>query len=481
MNEKSSVGSVSSSTGKKWAVGSLTYTGCGLAMTCCWLLLGAFAWSLKERVGQPIVQLLLNNFGATNNLSSLLIFSIPAALALFVLPLIGYFSDRYRSAWGRRIPFLAMTVPLVAISMLGLAASPWLGSGLDRALGALSSGSDSCVLICLAVFWTLFELADILGNLILGALINDVVPQRVMGRFFGAVRAFGLMGGIAFNYYLFDRAETDYLPILLGFGAFTVVALGLTCLKVREGSYPPAPPDPKGWPAINREAVDYFHECFGSSFYVLLFIAWALGSTAWTAVNLYSVLFSTEFITPSHYGNLLTLTFTVSFVLAYPLGILADRFHPLRLGVVALALYALATLWGGLCATTPLKFDIAFVLHGVLSGTFMTATASILQRLLPRLKFALFASAAGVIVCLANILIGPLAGFILNVTNRDYHSIFLLSSAQAWLALVVTFFLYRAFLARGGDKHYVPPGDESAPAYPWKYRYRLTAKPRSGG
>jgi len=464
MNEKSVERSISSQTDKKWTVGSLTYTGYGLAMMCFWLLLGAFAWSLKDRIGQPVVQLLLNTFGATSNFSSFLIFSIPAAMALFVLPFVGYFSDRYRSVRGRRIPFLALTVPLVGISMLGLAASPWLGPFLDRALGAFSSGSDSCVLICLAVFWTLFEFADILGNLILGALINDVVPQRIMGRFFGAFRALGLMGGIVFNYYLFDRAGTAYLPILLGFGAFAVVSLGLTCLKVREGSYPPPPPDPKGWPAINREAEVYFQECFGSSFYVLLFIAWALGSTAWTAVNLYSVLFSTEFITPTHYGNLLTLTFAVSFILAYPLGILADRFHPLRLGIVALALYAMATLWGGLCAPTPLKFDIAFVLHGVLSGTFMTATASILQRMLPRLKFAQFASAAGVIVCLANILIGPLAGFILNMMDRDYRFIFLLSSAQAWLGLIVTLFLYRAFLARGGDKHYVPPGDEPVPA-----------------
>jgi MFS family permease len=464
MNETFPEGSNSSPIDKKWAVGSLTYTQFGLATVFFWLLLGAFTWTLKDRAGQPVVQLLLGDFGATDNLSSLLVGSIPAAIALLVLPVLGYFSDRYRSPWGRRIPFLTMMIPLVAISMTGLAASPGLGTMLDRVLGSHSPGSDTCVLICLAVFWILFAFADILGNLILGALINDVVPQRVIGRFFGAFRALGLIAGMAFNYYLFGRAETAYVPIFLGFAALTVVALSLMCAKVREGSYPPPPPDPKGWAAINREAKGYFRDCFGSSFYWLLFIAWALGSTAWNPVNFYSVLFSTESITPSHYGNLLTLTFAVSFIMAYPLGMLADRFHPLRLGIVALALYALATLWGGLCATTPLKFDIAFVLHGVLSGTFMTATASILQRLLPRLKFAQFASAAGVIVCLWNILIGPLAGFILNVMHQDYRYIFLLSSAQGWLGLVVTLFLYRAFLARGGDKHYVAPGEEPAPA-----------------
>jgi MFS family permease len=428
-----------------------------------WLLLGAFAWTLKDRVGQPVTQVLLRNFGASDNYSSFLIISIPAAMALTVLPLLGYFTDRYRSPWGRRIPFLAMYVPLAAISMAGLAASPWLGLNLDLALGSGSPGSDALVLSSLTMFWTLFAFADVVGFLIFGALINDVVPRCVIGRFFGAFRAVGLIAGVVFNYYLFDRVETAYVPIFLGTAAFAVLALGLLCAKVREGSYPPPPPDPKGWEEINRDAKGYFRDCFGSSFYWLLFIAWALGSTAWTPVNMYSVLFSTQFMTLAHYGHLLTVTFAVSFVLAYPLGMLADRFHPLRLGIVALALYALAALWGGIFATSPLKFDIAFVLHGVLSGTFMTTTASILQRLLPRLKFAQFASAAGVVVCVVNILIGALAGIVLNVMNQDYHYIFLMSSAQAWLGLLATLFLYRAYEAHGGDKHYVAPGDESAP------------------
>ena len=426
-----------------------------------WLLLGAFAWALKDRAGQPIVQLLLSNFGATDNYSSVLIFSIPAATAILVLPILGYFSDRYRSLRGRRIPFLAVIIPIVAVSMVGLAASPWLGRGLDLAWGTRSDTSDSKVLVCLAVFWTLFELADILGSFIFAALINDVVPQQIMGRFFGGLRALGLIAGMVFNYYLFERVETAYVPILLGFAAVAVVALGLLCMKVREGVYPPPEPDPRGLRQIVGEAKRYFRDCFGATIYWLLFLAWALGSTAWVAVNLYSVLFSTEFVTPAHYGNLLTLTFTISFVIAYPLGMLADIFHPLRLGIVALALYAMATLWGGLCATTPLRFDIAFVLHGVLSGTYMTAMASILQRMLPRLKFAQFASAAGVLVCLMNAVIGPLAAFVLHLTHQNYRSIFLLSSGQAFVGLVATVFLYRAFMARGGDKFYTAPEDHS--------------------
>ena len=58
------------------------------------------------------------------------------------------------------------------------------------------------------------------------------------------------------------------------------------------------------------------------------------------------------------------------------------------------------------------------------------------------------------------------AGYVLNMAHQDYRSIFLLSSAQAWLGLVAIFFLYRAFMAHGGDKHYVAPQHEPALASP---------------
>jgi hypothetical protein len=90
--------------------------------------------------------------------------------------------------------------------------------------------------------------------------------------------------------------------------------------------YPAPPPDPQGWDGVKREASEYLRETLGSPFYRLLFIAWGLGSTAWSGVNSYGVLFATSFISTGQYDRLLTLTFFISFLLAYPLGALADRF-----------------------------------------------------------------------------------------------------------------------------------------------------------
>ncbi len=46
------------------------------------------------------------------------------------------------------------------------------------------------------------------------------------------------------------------------------------------------------------------------------------------------------------YGKCLALTFLISLILAYPLGWLADVFHPLRMCIASLIGYALVTAGG---------------------------------------------------------------------------------------------------------------------------------------
>lgn len=84
-------------------------------------------------------------------------------------------------------------------------------------------------------------------------------------------------------------------------------------------------------------------------------------------------------------------------------------------------------------------------------------TASLGQRLLPHAKFAQFNSAAGAIVSLGTIIIGPLLGIVLDYTHHAYRHIFLASFSLTVLALGANFILYAKFMALGGPKHYVAP------------------------
>jgi len=82
------------------------------------------------------------------------------------------------------------------------------------------------------------------------------------------------------------------------------------------------------------------------------------------------------------------VTYAISLALSYPLGALADRFHPLRVAIGVLILYISITLWGGLSIRTPGQFAIALVSFGVLSGCWYTGAASLAQMLLPAGRFA---------------------------------------------------------------------------------------------
>ncbi len=100
---------------RTWSVGTLTYTSAGLVVLFCWLLAGDYAWSMKERAVNPMAQVMLRSFTAPDWLVGLLVGSVPAAIGMILSPVISVRSDRHRGKWGRRIPFLLIPTPIVAL------------------------------------------------------------------------------------------------------------------------------------------------------------------------------------------------------------------------------------------------------------------------------------------------------------------------------------------------------------------------------
>src|SRR5215210_3136046 len=264
---------------KLWHVGTLTYTTGRLVVLFAWLLWGDFAWSLKDRSVPPVVQLLLKKFDVRDVLMGILTGSLPAAIGLFLGPVISYKSDRHRGKWGRRIPFILLTTPITSLTMFGLAASPWLGTQLHTLLGSSAPDPTTCFLIVFGVCWTLFEFATIAANAIFGALVNDVVPQAVIGRFYGLFRALSLIAGMVFNWYIIGHAKDYYMCIFIGMGLLYGVGVTLMCLNVKEGGYPPPPPveavhgKRRGFLAAT---ITYLHECFGHRYYLWYFAAFTV-------------------------------------------------------------------------------------------------------------------------------------------------------------------------------------------------------------
>ena len=447
---------------KLWRAGTLVYTAGGLALLFCWLLWGDFAWSMRDRTVPAVIQLLLRRFGASDTLTGILFTSLPSALGLVLGPIVGYRSDRYRSRWGRRIPFLFLPTPFIVLSMVGLAFAPQIGGAAHRLLGPEAVSADAAVLACLGICWAVFEIACLTANAVFMALINDVVPQAVMGRFFGLFRACSLVCGMILTYWVMGKAETHYRLIFLGVGVLYGLGFTLMCLRVKEGEYPP-PPEPKAAERARLGSVvagvrAYFRDSFAKPYYLLVFLAPICCGLATLPFNLYSLFYAKSLgMNLDVYFKCLTLTYGISLVLAYPLGALADRFHPLRISLVVIALYGGVMAWGMASVKDAATFAVILVAHGVLSGTFYTTSASLGQRLLPQAKFAELSSAGGILNGVVMMIVPVLLGTLLDRTHHTYRYVFHAGLGLSVFGVLLGVALYRRFVALGGPSHYQAP------------------------
>lgn len=449
-----------SSTPSTWKVGTLTYTRGGLAVLFAWLLWGDFAWSLRDRAIGGLMQITLKKYEVSDTMAAILLGTLPACIGFILGPIVSYCSDRHRGPRGRRIPFLIFSAPLVAVAIIGLGLSPYLGRHLHLVLGVYSPGLYPSIVMVIAAWWLLFDLAGTVTYGVFGALLNDVVPSTLLGRFYGLFRIISLLVGIGFNFWLLEKAESHAPMLFIGTGLIFGVGVVSMCLKVREGEYP-APPSSDGV-GLNRffgSARTYLRDCFTHSYYLWYFAGSNLALVAFNPVNGFSLFFAKSLhIETGAYGAYIATTYVVSLLTAYGLGSLADRWHPLRVGMLSLVCYAALGLWAGnYAATSRTAFAVALIGHGVFSGFYFTGAASLAQRMLPQATFAQYASASGIIFSILNIILPIAVGSILDWSGHDYRLTYFMGAGIALVALACLMVVYRYWKRLGGPDAFCPP------------------------
>ena len=448
-----------SSSRKTWSAGTLTYTTVGLILLFCWLLTGDFAWSMKERGVESTATLMIKTFGVSDFVYGLLIVSFPNFTNIFLMPIVSYLSDRHRGRLGRRIPYLIFTTPFIVIGLAGLAFTPQLGRLLWNILGQDQISYNTAGLIVFAIFWILLDFGTTLANGIFTALVNDVVPSEFLGRFFGLFRAVSLGAGILFNYFLLGVADRYAMFIFGGLGILYGVGFSLMCLKVKEGSYPPVPAEDNVTGSNVFQAVkNYFRECFSCGYYRWVMIAYVICCLAALPLNAYTIFYAQSLdVSMDTLGKYLALTYVFSFVLSYPLGVLADKFHPVRTSMTAIFAYVLLCMAGIICVKGQISFAIVFILHGVISGCYGTLSSSYGQRLFPKSFFAQFNSGMSIVRSEAFTLAAPAIGKILDWSSNQYHYVFYMGGILALVGATCMYVVWRKYEQLGGDRSYQPP------------------------
>ncbi len=408
--------------GLRWQAGTLRYGTWGLCVLVGWLLVGALGIAVRERWAGPIGLVVLRDHGASDTAVAMLLSVVPALISLLVVPVVGMWSDRSRSRWGRRRPFLLATAPLAAAAMLCVALAPSFAAGLHALLGAWSPGQHTLELGLFCLFWTVFDAAAMTTMALFAGLVADVIPFGLAGRFYAAVRVVGLGVAIGFNMTLFALSEAWLAEILVAIALIFGLTIPLMCLMVREGDYPPpAAHDDAGGGRLALARTQLL-QCCAERRYLWIFGAFMLAAVTFVPFNTFSLHYALDLgLSKAELGELTAIAYAVSIASAFVIGWLVDRRGAVRVATAMMALYCAIALGGWLLVDGAASFRPFYVAHVICSGAYFTAAAAMPLALFPRGEFVRYNASKDILVAFGNILVASCIGPLLDYSGHDYR------------------------------------------------------------
>jgi MFS family permease len=454
-------------------VGTLVYTKRTLVILCLWLLWGDFCFTLMTSIVPTIMPLKFKELEASNTVIGLFITTIPGVINMIFSPIVSFKSDRFRSRWGRRIPFILVTLPFLVASLFGLAFSEtigaWLHLGFDNLLRDISVNTLTIEVMGFMV--VLFSFFNTFVNSVFWYLFNDVVPEELLARFMSWFRLVGLGASSLYNLFLFKHAVDHTELIFVSVGLLYLVGFGLMCLKVKEGKYPPPPPYIGGETGAIAAIKTYGKECLGASHYWMLFLA-SMGVRAFYVTIVFNVFLYQSLGLSLESAGIIFFAYRISSAVAIPIsGWLADRFHPIRVVIAGAILQTVVTplslIWLFWHPSSQVAFYVVLAMNILLLGP-IEALVSVMDpplfmRIFPRDRFGQFCSANGMLRSFADIAAGLMVGVFLDAIaarwsmDVAYRCLPFWNLAAYGLVLYAMAKLYRSWKKHGGDQAYVPP------------------------
>jgi len=460
-------------TPKIYHCGTLTYTTRHLAILFFWLLWGDFCYTVMESVTGPIMQLKFQALNASNTEIGLILGTIPGIVYSFLNPIISFKSDRYRSAWGRRIPFILFTLPFLVLFLLALAFGNQIGLAIAH-LGIFGKtiSSDQVVILTLGTLLVSFTFFNTFVTSTFWYLFNDVVPEHLLARFMAWFRVISTLSAAAYMYFIFPYSGTHSTQIFVSAALLYFVGFGLMCTNVKEGEYPPPTPYDGGGTGPIAAIKTYGKETHSFMHYWYLWFCTFIGGIG-GGVGMFGLFFSLALGLSMKQISVINTTVLIAVsILTIGTGWLADRFHPIRVVLVGATMGLLLVTPSGLIWLfwLPSPTIVFYVSLGIAIGLTAPAQAlsgmwdpPMLMRLFPRSHYGQFCSTNAVWRAMGGIIGGGLSGAYLDIVThfvgkeRAYFYIPIWSLFFAIPSYGLLIGLYFSWKRYGGDDSYVPP------------------------
>lgn len=443
-----------------YKVGTLEYTVKGLVVLFAWLLWGDFCFTLFESIFFRFIPLYMKDIGASNALIGIMAGSVSGILTVLFLPHISMVGDRYRTRWGRRIPFLLWTTPCTVIVLVLIGYAPEIGIWFHaKAISPIFTISETTVVLTvLCLFIVMYHFFNMVLNNMFSCFLRDVVPQEVMARFLATSRIAGSLGGFVFSWYLFPHVLVYRKAMCVGVGLLYMISFFMMCWRVKEGKYE-APPPRENSPGIVRSFVVYFRDYLSVPIYRNFSLVYILMVSGLMCANPFLVLFArnTLGISMEDMGKVFAWGSAATMIAYLPVGWLCDRFNPMQIILASML---------GLAGTTALAYvavngKISWLLYSLVFtlpyAGWSLAGSAVMMALFPSKNFGQFFSGFNILGQGGMILGNYLVGHFIDMCHSNYRLVFLWSVVCFVTAIVPMFMVYRGWIKHGGPDHYIPP------------------------
>ena len=173
------------------------------------------------QVYDGLVPLILKNTFDINDAASGAIMALDNVLAVFLLPLFGSLSDRTRTRWGRRMPYICVGA---------------IASALVSLVLPLADRAESAALFIAGLGATLLAMSVWRSPAV--ALMPDVTPKGLRSRANAIINLCGAAGGMVMLLVIGGvvprTGKPDYLPVFLINSAFMLLCLAALTLTTDE-------------------------------------------------------------------------------------------------------------------------------------------------------------------------------------------------------------------------------------------------------
>ena len=451
---------MSDSCGRKiYCIRDLRYTLPQLLLTSAIMILSGMAVSIFAFVVMNVKPIMLDRCGASATQIALITGTLPQIINFFLCPVISTCSDKTRTRFGRRKPYLILTAPLVTLILVLIGFNGEIARFFCGIFPGKDPGMISFVLV--STLLVLFQFIFLFPGSVVWYLIADVIPRECFGRYQAISSVVNTIVSSGLNFFVLDHAVNNMKPTFCIIGAGYLLIYVLQFFLVNEGTYEPVADKIRSGGSWFRKSVDYvqlfFKQGFSCKIFLFLFLCMGLNQASNICRGMFNVLFATKEIGMSvaEYGKVMGWSMVISAAAIFYVGKLMDKYHPIMVYMISGFFIMAVNIFGYFLVYTPMTFTVIGIATALMYAVQNLAQTPLLVAILPMNKFGQLASVNSMVNSVVVFAAAYLGGYLTDYFG--YRLMFIWDLAVTAMATAALFVVYDQWKKAGGKAGYTPP------------------------